>query len=177
MRRRHRRGDVELDPRDGGPGRQSHRKPTGANAACRHLGELLETLDRHRRTGGQRPFGGELEQGHDPLKLAGAIGLRCELRQPLSGIRIATPNSQLAENRLGEQPDDDAALDLAPRQAFGLLPLAGPEAQPGDHRGRVGRDDQHLVLLGVGDRLARVPKRLLRLHPPQQADAEVLERT
>ena len=45
------------------------------------------------------------------------------------------------------------SLDLVPRDALGLVPLAGSQAQPGDHRRRVRGEGVHLVLLGVGERL------------------------
>ena len=43
---------------------------------------------------------------HDPLQLARAIGLRREVGQPLGRVRVAAPNGQLGQDRLGEQLDD-----------------------------------------------------------------------
>ena len=60
---------------------------------------------------------GELEHGRDPLQLAGAIGLRCELGQPLARRpdRRGGPPARPAPSwrAAGRR---DAALDLAPRQ-------------------------------------------------------------
>ena len=69
-----------------------------------------------------------------------------------------------------------APLDLAPRDALGLVPLTGPEAQPGERRRGIRGYGVHLVLLGVGERLLRVSQRRLRLRPADERVGQVVER-
>ena len=97
--------------------------------------ELLEALGRHRRAGGESPLGRQLENRHDPLWLARAIGLSSEVGEPLGGIGIAPANGQLGQDRPRvELNDGDASLELAARDPLGLVPLTRPLPEPGERR-------------------------------------------
>ncbi len=174
MRRRHRLVAPDLEPRHGGPRRRADPEP----ASRPDLGqELLEPLDRHRLTVGQRPLGAQLEDRRDALRLPGELRLRLDVGEPLGGVRIAAANGQLGENRLGEElHDGDPPLDLALRDLLGLGPVARPKPEPRHHRRAVRREVVDLVLARVRERPLLVHERRLRIHPPHEREAEVPER-
>jgi len=119
---------VHVDPGDGRPRGDSDRVPTAETPARPDLaGELLEPFGRHRRAAGQGPLGCQLQDRCDPLELARPIRLSGQPGEPLRSIRIAAANGQRGQNGPGEELDRVEPLDLAPDDAFALVPLAGPE--------------------------------------------------
>ena len=170
---------VELD-RDPGDGRtrcHPNRAPADQTAGRPGLvQQRLEPLGRHRRAGGQRPLGLELDERRQTLRLARANGLRREIGEALGRIRVAAAYGQLGERRLGDElRDADALLELGARDPFGLVPLPCPQLQPRERDGDVRGEVVHLVLLGVDDRLPGIPNRRLGLRPGHQCVAEVAE--
>ena len=58
----------------------------------------------------------ELERRHDPLRLAGAIGLLGDVGQPLGRVRIAAPDRELGEHGLARAAGDGLlAAPISPR--------------------------------------------------------------
>ena len=97
----------------------------------------------------QRPFGRELER-----RARSAAARRCA--RPARRDRPAArqrpdrrgaPRARRARVLASSCDDAAPALELAPRDPLGLVPVAGAQPQPGDGRGDVRRERVHLVLL------------------------------
>ena len=169
--------ELDRDPGDRRARRHPNRAPADQTAGRpRLVQQRLEPLCRHRRAGGQRPLGLELDERRQSLRLARANGLRREIGEALRRIRVAAAHSQLGERGLGDElRDADALLELGARDPLGLVPLPCPQLQPRERDSDVRGEVVHLVLLGVGDRLPGIPNRRLGLRPGHQRVAEVAE--
>ena len=104
----------------------SRREADPAGALEDSVERRAEAIYRHRPTTRQRRFGLELEHRLETLQLAGSLSLDREVCQPLGSIGIAAANGELGQDRVGEELEDGAALELVSRDALGLVPFACP---------------------------------------------------